>query len=280
MAAGGADDPVQRVAGLFDALAASYDAVGVDFFQPIAASLLEAMPARPGERWLDIGCGKGAVLGRAARAVGPDGQAQGIDISPAMVDQANRALLDHGLPWAQAQVGNAMEPAFATDSFDVIASCLVLFFLPDPGSALRAWRPLLVPGGRLAVTTFGAADERWEQLDDLLLPYLPPTMRDARSTGAAGPFSSDEGMADLARSAGFDEITTVRATIPVRFQSAQHWYEFSWSTGQRMMWLSIPEEQRESVRIEAMAQFEEFADVDGSVVFAQQIRHTVGRRSA
>ena len=47
-----------------------------------------------------------------------------------------------------------------------------------------------------------------------------------------------------------------------------------------MMWLSIPEEQRESVRIEAMAQFEEFADVDGSVVFAQQIRHTVGRRSA
>jgi len=275
-----ADDPTVRVAALFDALSASYDAVGVDFFQPIASSLLSAMPARSGERWLDLGCGKGAVLQGVARAVGPDGRAEGIDISPAMVELANRALLADGLIWAAAKVGNAMSPECEAHSFDTIASCLVLFFLPDPAAALRSWRPLLVPGGRLGVTTFGAADEGWEQLDDQLIAYLPADIRDARTTGSTGPFATDAGMEELLRLAGFEEISTVVDTIPVRFDSAQRWYDFSWSTGQRLMWMSIPESQRETVRAQVMGQFEALADADGSVVFSQQIRHTLGRRPA
>jgi hypothetical protein len=41
--------PVSPVAALFDALAATYDGVGVDFFQPIAAGLVSAMNPKPGE---------------------------------------------------------------------------------------------------------------------------------------------------------------------------------------------------------------------------------------
>lgn len=78
-------------AALFDAVAGTYDSVGVDFFQPIAQGLLAAMPPRPGERWLDIGCGRGAVLLPAAEGVGPQGRSVGLDISPAMVEQARLA---------------------------------------------------------------------------------------------------------------------------------------------------------------------------------------------
>ena len=40
-----AADPItSKVASLFDALSETYDSVGVDFFQPIAASLVTAMP--------------------------------------------------------------------------------------------------------------------------------------------------------------------------------------------------------------------------------------------
>jgi ubiquinone/menaquinone biosynthesis C-methylase UbiE len=274
------DDPTVRTAALFDALASTYDAVGVDFFQPISASLLAAMPPSAGERWLDVGCGRGAVLLPVAERVAPSGCVEGIDISPAMVDITNSLLRDAGVTRAHAHVGNAMTPDFAEDSFDAIASCLVLFFLPDPLAALRAWLPLLAPGGRLGVTTFGEIDERWRQLDDVLTPYLPPAMLDARASGTRGPFASDAGMEDLVRSAGFSEARTVVETIPVKFASAEKWYEFSWSTGQRMMWLAVPEDQRAGVKAEALERFAACATDEGSVVFTQQIRHTLACRSA
>ena len=46
-------------------------------------------------------------------------------------------------------VGDAQEPDLPEQSFDALASSLVLFFLPDPAAALRAWRMLLVDGGRI-----------------------------------------------------------------------------------------------------------------------------------
>src|SRR5689334_11165547 len=66
---------VQRetLRSLFDAVADSYDQVGVDFFQPIAAGLVAELDPQPGERALDLGCGRGAALLPIARAVGSAG---------------------------------------------------------------------------------------------------------------------------------------------------------------------------------------------------------------
>ena len=57
----------ERVAGVFDRAAPTYDAVGVAMFGPIAERLVAELDLRPGERVLDVGCGRGAVLLRAAR---------------------------------------------------------------------------------------------------------------------------------------------------------------------------------------------------------------------
>ena len=131
-----APDPTARVAGLFDALSATYDAVGVDFFAPIADGLLAAMPPRPGERWLDVGCGRGAVALPAARAVGTTGHVTGIDISSGMVEQARRLAAEQGISNVDVAVGDARDPQ-VDGPFDAVASSLVLFFLPDPAAALR-----------------------------------------------------------------------------------------------------------------------------------------------
>ncbi|MGB7981462.1 MAG: hypothetical protein WCF36_11800, partial [Candidatus Nanopelagicales bacterium] len=68
-----------RNARLFDDLAESYDAVGVEFFAPIALGLVDALAPAPGERVADLGCGKGAFLLPAARAVGRRGRVVGVD---------------------------------------------------------------------------------------------------------------------------------------------------------------------------------------------------------
>jgi ubiquinone/menaquinone biosynthesis C-methylase UbiE len=272
-----APDPIARLAGLFDALSATYDAVGVDFFAPIADGLLAAMPPRPGERWLDVGCGRGAVLLPAAEAVGRTGRVTGIDISSGMVEQARRLAAERGLDNVEVAVGDARDP-HVDGQVDAVASSLVLFFLPDPEAALRSWLSLLAPGGRLGVATFGPMDERWEHVDDVFTPHLPPQLRDARTTGKDGPFGSDAGMERLTADAGYADVRTVTLELPVRFADAEQWHAFTWSVGQRAMWLAVPEEQRADVRAEAERRIASYADADGSVTFTQTVRYTLASR--
>lgn len=268
----------EKMANLFDKLSDTYDEVGVDFFQPIAAALLAAMPPQEGERWLDIGCGRGAVLLPAAEAIGPHGLAVGIDISSGMIEHARRFALHAGARNVACHVDDAQSPATVHGPFDTISSSLVLFFLADPLAALRNWLPLLKPGGRIGVTTFGPADPRWEEVDSVFQPFVSPQMRDARTSGKEGPFASDQGVETLFTQAGFTNISTHFASINVRFTDAQHWYDFTWSVGQRMMWLAIPEGLRAEVRRNAETILGTFANPDGSIVFKQDIRNTLGIR--
>lgn len=273
-----AADPRVRNARLFDDVADSYDAVGVEFFAPIARGLLEALAPAPGERVADLGCGKGAFLLPAARAVGSQGRAVGVDVSPAMVAAASEAAASKGMAHVEVSVGDAQSPDLPPSAFDVLGASLVLFFLPDPGAALTAWGSALVPGGRLGVSTFGPQDEVWQAVDDVFTPYLPPAMLDARTSGTRGPFASDAGMEQLVADAGFTEVRTVVTDVPVRFADTDQWQAFSMSTGQRAMWRAVPESEHPAVRAEAARRLAAAAHPGGGFVVHQQVRYTLGIR--
>src|SRR5689334_8168775 len=122
---------------IFDEAADTYDNVGVDFIRPIAAELVRAVTPRPGDRVPDVGCGAGAVLLPVAEAVGPHGHVTGIDLAPGMV--ARTAAAATGLDAVTVELGDAQAPAYPPESFDLITSGLVLFFLPDPPAALAPY---------------------------------------------------------------------------------------------------------------------------------------------
>ena len=265
-----------RNARLCDALADSYDAVGVDFFRPIAAGLLEALDPQPGESFADLGCGKGARLLPAARAVGDTGRVVGVDISPGMLSAAREAAEGLGLEDVDLVVGDVQSPELPAGAFDVVGSSLVLFFLADPLAALTAWRGLLVPGGRLGVSTFGAHDEVWGAVDDVFTPYLPQFVLDARTSGGSGPFASDAGMEQLFTAAGLTDVRTVSRPLRVHFRDADHWAAFSMSTGQRAMWAAVPEDERADVREEAVRRLQPATGPDGAIELRQDVRYTLG----
>jgi ubiquinone/menaquinone biosynthesis C-methylase UbiE len=270
-----APDPVARVRAIFEAVADDYDQSGVPFFVPTAEGLVDTLHPAPGERALDIGCGRGAVAILLARAVLPSGTLDAIDVSPAMVEHTKALLRGEGLD-ARVQVMDATDPQLPPASFDLVASSLVLFFLPDPPAALARWVTLLAPGGRIGLTTFGDEHPVWTQLDDLFRPWVPPGMLDPKVVGPDAPFATDAGMERLLRDAGATDVRTVTVRLDVPWGDVDGWKAFSMSTGQRAMWASVPAEEREALLVRAGEILDAARDDTGRVVIWQDMRYTIG----
>ncbi|MEC3974984.1 class I SAM-dependent methyltransferase [Amycolatopsis sp. H20-H5] len=262
------------IVGVFDRAAETYDDVGVPWFRPIASGLVEELAVRLGERVLDVGCGRGALLAPLASAVGLTGRVLGIDLAPRMVNRTAEDFLD--LPQVEVRIADAAAPGLPVSSFDVVASSLVLFFLPDPAAAIRSWTDLLVSGGRMGVTTFGPQDERWREIDAVFTPYLPKEMLDARTSGSRGPFASDEGVEGPLREGGLIEVRTAHRVVEAVFRDAEHLVEFSWSHGQRAMWEAVPRREHPALRQRMVELARGFGNESGRFSFTQPVRHTLG----
>jgi ubiquinone/menaquinone biosynthesis C-methylase UbiE len=264
------------IAAVFDAAADSYDNVGVDFFTPIAEQLVGELAPRPGEACLDVGCGRGQALLELARSVGPTGRAVGIDLAPRMVAATSNAAAEAGLA-VEVHVDDAQQPT-VDGEFDLVAASLVLFFLPDPIAALRAWRALLVAGGRVGVSTFGEyLTPAWREVDEAFAPYLGSQGGEG-SSDSPDPFASAEGVQGLLVEAGFSQIRTAATLVNVRFDDYDHWYRWTMSHGQRGRWEVVPPEHRTSVLAAAYAALDQCRDLDGRIGFDQIVYFTLGRR--
>ncbi|MFL6105702.1 MAG: class I SAM-dependent methyltransferase [Marmoricola sp.] len=265
------------VAQVFDLLASSYDQTGVEFFAPVGRKLVELLDAAPGDRCLDIGCGRGAVTLPLAAAVGPSGSVHGVDVSPGMLAEARSLASQSGLDNVTFEVGDAGDLGGLDANFSLIASSLVLFFLTDPAAALRGWVQRLAPGGRIGLVTFGDEDEASQAIEDLLTPYAPPGFRDPTLVEKESPFSSDAGMERLLAGAGARDVRTVMVPTVIEFADAQHWQHFSMSTGQRAMWMRMPEDDKPKV----LARAEEILEPtrpapDQPCRLEWQMRYTLG----
>lgn len=112
---------------------------------------LGAVPRGPAQTVLDLGCGPGAQTVALARAL-PDAQILALDILPSMVETTRRRILEAGLDHrARAEVGDMASPPVPAGSQDLIWCEGAVYFL-GVEAALRAWRPLLTPGGAVAFT--------------------------------------------------------------------------------------------------------------------------------
>jgi SAM-dependent methyltransferase len=111
------------------------------------ALLRDNISFAPGAAILDVGCGTGflslllAMLGYTVT---------GIDLSGPMRAEAARKAREMGLDIEVAE-GDAEDPDYAPETFDVVISRHLVWTLPDPAKALRAWERLLKPGGRVVV---------------------------------------------------------------------------------------------------------------------------------
>jgi arsenite methyltransferase len=143
---------------------------------------------QPGERVLDIGSGQGHLLASIAEAVGPTGEAHGVDPCPAM--NALAAARTHGMPWVRIGDGDAVALPYPDGVFDAAVSTQSYEHVADIAVALGELRRVLRPGGRALILDTDADSPVWHTADralrervlaaweeHLVHPRLPRTLR-------------------------------------------------------------------------------------------------------
>lgn len=130
-------------------MAAGYARTMAPSLQRVAQEVVARASLRPRERVLDVGTGTGQA---AAMAIGAGRTVTGIDLAAGMLEIARREV-----PGASFQEMDFEALAFADGAFDVVLAVHALHFARDAAAALREWRRVTRPGGRLSLSVPGPA---------------------------------------------------------------------------------------------------------------------------
>ncbi len=107
---------------------------------------------RRGEVVVDLGCGGGLDVLLAARKVGPEGKAIGIDMTDEMLDLARRNAVKSGARNVEFHRATIDKLPLRDASVDCVISNCVINLAPDKPAVFREIARVLKPRGRLAVS--------------------------------------------------------------------------------------------------------------------------------
>ena len=113
-------------------------------------ALVAAIGPSPGEEWLDLGCGTGAVASRAATA---GAKVTGVDLAPALIETAKRRAAEASLE-IEYEVGDAENLRFSDGSFTAVTSSVGMIFAPRQQVAADELARVCAPGGRIAISAW------------------------------------------------------------------------------------------------------------------------------
>ena len=109
------------------------------------------------ERVLDAGCGPGTITRTIAQAL-PQGCVTGVDREPRYIDYARSKAASEHIDNIEFAIGDAFNLPFESGQFDVLWSKHVLHWLNERGAALREFKRVVRPGGRMICCNF---DGKW-----------------------------------------------------------------------------------------------------------------------
>lgn len=212
----------------------------------VAAAFLEWLGVPEGRRWLDVGCGTGALTATVLERTQP-AAVLGLDASERFVGYARVRISD---PRATFQVGDAQHLPFAAGHFDAAVSGLVLNFVPQPAAMVREMTRVAASGGVVAVYVWDYAGEMqfMRAFWDAAARLDPPAA--ALDEGTRFPICRAEPLQALWSEAGLRQIEVTAIDVPTIFRDFDdYWTPFLGGQGPAPTYtMSLTEERRTALR--------------------------------
>jgi SAM-dependent methyltransferase len=186
---------------------------------PVSTILLDAAALRPGERVLDVACGTGVIARLAAARLGPAPRVTGLDVSADMIEVA-RASSPETIEW---HVGDAMSLPFPDNAFDVVLCQMGLMFMEDRSTAVKEMQRVLVPGGRVIVSTPGAIQRPFALMEEAIVEHIGADL--GAFVRAVFSMHDPNAVAALLRGADLVDVGASVATVTLELPSPA---EFLW----------------------------------------------------
>jgi SAM-dependent methyltransferase len=197
------------------------------------------VPAR--RRWLDVGCGTGALTSAILQA-GDPAEVQGIDQSDGFVAHTGHRIDD---PRARFSVGDARALPFPDGRFDVVVSGLVLNFIPEPTVAVAELARVAAPGAVVAAYLWDYADGMqmirhfWDAAT-----ALDPAVAE-QDEGRRFPLCRPEPLYSVWSGAGLSGVEVEPIEVPTRFRDLDdYWAPFLGGQGPAPGFVSTLDDER------------------------------------
>jgi SAM-dependent methyltransferase len=209
--------------------------------RPVAELFVRRLGVPTGGRWLDVGCGTGALTATVLR-IGDPAEVHGVDPSDGFLAHARREIDD---PRARFSVGDARALAFPDGRFDAVVSGLVLNFVPEPEAAVAELARVAAPGGVVGAYLWDYADGMqmikhfWEAA-----AASDPAAAEL-DEGRRFPLCRPEALRSLWTGAGLTGVEVEPVEVPTRFRDLDdYWTPFLGGQGPAPGYVSTLDEDR------------------------------------
>ncbi len=252
----------QYEAAGWELVAAVYERVWSPTTSQAVDSLLDAAGVEAGQRVVDVGTGAGDAAGRATER---GAEATGVDVATAMVEVAARRY-----PGASFVEASVTDLPFADESFDAAVGNIVIQHVGEPERAARELTRVLVPGGRVALSTWDAPEG--SPFFAALLGAIADAQVPPPTETPPGPsffqYANDDAFRSLLHTAGFVQASVGTITVEFPLESADDLItalaDGTVRTGALLRTADQP--QRHAIRESLEARLDKWRSGDGYVV--------------
>ncbi|HEX5220910.1 MAG TPA: methyltransferase domain-containing protein [Verrucomicrobiae bacterium] len=221
---------------------AAYESYVGRWSRLVAREFLGWLNVPPGSRWLDVGCGCGALTQTIRECAMPE-TVHGVDRSPEFITFARQQMSDERVRY---DTGDAKKLSAKTSTYDAVVSALALNFFPDPPQAVAEMVRVARPGGLVAAYVWDYAG-RMELMRHFwnAAVALDPSAG-VLDEGRRFPLCQPEPLRELFQSAGLDEAEIRAIDIATKFENFDdYWKPFLGGQGPAPSYaMALGEEQR------------------------------------
>jgi ubiquinone/menaquinone biosynthesis C-methylase UbiE len=222
--------------------------------------VVERLDPNPGQSWLDLACGTGAVAERAAAA---GANVTGIDLAPVLIDTAKERAEGLGLD-IDYEVGDCEQLDIEDGSFELVSSTCGVMFAPDHEAVARELARITAPGGRIALANWTPVSGGLSEIFKIMGKYQP-------SPPPSSPFDwGDEQRVEELLGESFD-LELEKYYSPLQLESGEEYWElFSTSYGPTKTLVEALGERSEELHRDWVEYFDENHRSDGGMLHVRE----------